>query len=49
MGANPFGEGETGRRCSFQKGVVQMKTEDVLLLLNLLAAVIFGILNLVLK
>ena len=32
-----------------KKGVVQMKTEDVLLLLNLLAAVIFGILSLVLK
>ena len=49
MNENSFGEGETGRRCSFQKGVVQMKTEDVLLLLNLLAVVIFGILSLVLK
>ena len=45
MGANSFGEGETGRRCSFfvRKGAVEMTIEEVISLLELLAVVIKGI------
>ena len=51
MGANPFGEGETGRRCSFfaRKGAVEMTIEEVISLLELLAVVILGIINIMMN